>query len=77
MQADDDFEARLPPSARKALESKLTEEGVLPSLYVPPERWSETRSADELRWEQKVQAEARRGGNQLRQNELLQQELGM
>lgn len=98
----DEFEERLPADTRAALEAKLTAEGVLPSLYVPPEQvqakcasldlahldlrdarpshfaaqWTETRSADELRWEQQVQLEARRGGNQLKQNDILQNEIG-
>ena len=68
--------ARLPASVRARIEAKLTDDGVLGSLYVPPEQWRETQSAAALRWEQRVQLEAQRSGNQLRQNEILGNELG-
>ena len=70
------FEQRLPAGARAALEARLTDDGVLPSLYIPPELWEETETAAELRWEQMVQLQAQRNGNQFRQNSILQDELG-
>ena len=72
----DAFESRLPADTRAAIESRLTDDGTLPSLYVPPEAWTDKRSQAELLWEQKVQMQAQRGGNKSRQNEILQNELG-
>ena len=46
------------------------------SNYVPPEQWSESNTEAELRWEAKVQREAQRNGNSVRQNEILRDELG-
>ena len=66
----------LPDERVRKIEAKLNEEGVMRSLYVPPEKWSETRSAEELRWERKVQLQAQREGNALRQNDILSNELG-
>lgn len=50
------------------------------SRYVPPEedpRWSAMDNATlaAVRWEQRVQWEAQRYGNGVRQNEILQREL--
>ena len=70
-----DFEERLPAGPRAEIEARLTVDGVLPSLYAPPERWTETRSAAEPRWEQMVKMQAQRSGNQLRQNDILGNEL--
>ena len=72
----DDFDARLPSSTREVFEAKLTEDGVLPSLYLPPENWIDTKTAAELRWEQKVKMQAQRSGNAMRQNDILNNELG-
>ena len=71
-----DFEERVPPATRSAIEARLTEDGVLPSLYVSPEQWVDTKTAKELQWQQLVQMQAQRGGNQLRQNDILSNELG-
>ena len=58
------------------IERALGEDGVLDSLYVPPEEWDETGSAEEVRWEQKVRFQAQRSGNAVRQNDILNNELG-
>jgi Ca2+-binding EF-hand superfamily protein len=71
----EEFNAALPSSTRAAIVARINEYGVLPSLYLPPEQWSETRSQAELQWEQKVQFQALRSGNKLRQNDILQNEL--
>ena len=71
-----EFDAELPSSTRQAIERRLNSDGVLDSLYVPPEQWSEDRSKAELQWEQKVQMQARREGSGLRQNDILKDELG-
>ena len=42
----------------------------------PPETWTDTESADALKFDMRVQADARRGGNPLRQNDILGTELG-
>ena len=72
----DAFEQRLPTATRVAIEKRLGEDGKLPSLYVPPEAWTDTRTQAERMWEQKVQFQAQRGGNKVRQNEILADELG-
>ena len=46
------------------------------SLYVPPEKWADTKSQAALQQEQWVQFQAQKGGNKLRQNEILGSELG-
>ena len=71
-----DFEARLPAATRKAIEAILTEEGKLPTLYVPPEGWKDTKTAEEIKWQEKVRMQAQKNGNQLRQNEILNREIG-
>ena len=66
-----------PPSRRrpKPPPAEPTEEPV--SRYVPPEEWAENNKLDkELQWYQRVQWEAQRNGNQVRQNEILQREIG-
>jgi hypothetical protein len=60
----------------RKIEARLNEEGTMRSMYVPPEKWVETRSAEEMRWEAKVRQEAQRDGNRLRQNDILSNELG-
>ena len=70
------LEERLPPGARATIEARLNEDGVMESLYVPPEKWEDTKSAEELRKDQWIEFEARRSGNALRQNEILGKELG-
>ena len=45
-------------------------------MYVPPEQWDETASQEAVQWERKVQMEAQKNGNQLRQNDILNNELG-
>lgn len=70
------FDARLPEEARARLISRLTEEGVLPSLYTPPETWIDTKTDEAIRWQNKVQGDARRYGNQLKQNDILNDQLG-
>ena len=71
-----EFEDGLPPSLRATIESRLNEEGVMESLYVPPEQWSEDETAKEVAWERKVQWQAQREGNALKQNDILQDQLG-
>ena len=61
---------------RTLIEAKLNEDGVMRSLYVPPEKWNDTRTLAELQWEQKVMLDAQQSGNALRQNEILSKELG-
>ena len=46
------------------------------SRYVPPEQWQENATAEEIRWEQRVQADAQRGGDRVRQNDIIGNELG-
>ena len=41
-----------------------------------PEEWTDTRTAEELAWEQKVQMQAKREGSGVRQNDILRNELG-
>ena len=72
----EEFDELVPFETRVRIEEALTEEGVMRSLYVPPEEWDDTVTAEALKWEQKVQMEAQRGGNQLRQNDILRNELG-
>ena len=72
----EEFEAGLSDATRSSLEKQLTDAGVLKSLYVPPELWKDDRTAAELLWEQRVQHQAQRYGNQLRQNEILNDQLG-
>lgn len=72
----EEFEANLSDEQRKAIESKLNEKGVMNSLYVPPEKWEDTKTAEESRWEQKVKFQAQLHGNQVRQNEILNKHLG-
>ena len=71
-----EFDSRLPASTRQAIEARLNKEGMLNSLYIPPEQWTEDRTRQELNWERKVQMQAQREGNQLRQNDILGDELG-
>ena len=73
---DEKCTERLPPGARATIEARLNEDGVMESLYVPPEKWEDTKSAEELRKDQWIEFEARRSGNALRQNEILGKELG-
>uniref|UniRef100_A0A7S3FLN0 EF-hand domain-containing protein n=1 Tax=Haptolina ericina TaxID=156174 RepID=A0A7S3FLN0_9EUKA len=72
----EEFEANLGADERRKIEARLNEEGTMRSMYVPPEKWVETRSAEEMRWEAKVRQEAQRDGNRLRQNDILSNELG-
>ena len=72
----EEFDAALPDSTRTAIEQRINEDGVLDSLYLPPEQWSEERSKAEIQWEQMVQMQAQRSGNALRQNDILNNELG-
>ena len=58
------------------IEKKLNAEGVMNSLYVPPEKWADTQTQAELQREQWIQFQAQQGGNKLRQNEILGNELG-
>jgi hypothetical protein len=67
---------KMVPELREAFGARMTPEGVLPSLYAPPEEWVETRTTEELNWERKVQRQAQQSGNQLRQNDILRKELG-
>ena len=41
-----------------------------------PQHGSDEQIQRELRWEAKVQRESQKGGNQLRQNDILRDELG-
>ena len=73
----DEWETMLPEPARERILERLAREGgKLQSLYVPPEEWVDTESAKKLQWEQKVQMQARREGNGMRQNDILRDELG-
>ena len=47
------------------------------SRYVPPELWDDNTTAAELKWERRVQFDAQRGGNGVRQNEILQKAIGL
>ena len=46
------------------------------SRYVPPELWDDNVTEAALAWERQVQFDAKRGGNALRQNEILRDEIG-
>ena len=70
------FDERMPETTRATIQARLTADGVLPSLYLPPEKWTDTKTAAYMRWQARVQGDARRNGNQLRQNEILGRELG-
>lgn len=70
------FDAGLDEPTKATILSRLNEKGVLDSLYVPPEQWTEERSKAELKWEQMVQMQAQRSGNRVRQNDILQNEFG-
>ena len=72
----EEFETALPDSIRFAIDERLNDEGRLDSLYLPPEQWREEQSQKEIEWEQRVQMQARRSGNALRQNDILRNELG-
>ena len=74
----EEFEEGLPKEARATIEARLTAEGVLPSLYLPPEAYTrgDAKEKAALKWEQKVQMQAIKEGNQLRQNDILANELG-
>ena len=52
--------------------------GPPPSRYIPPEEMesNDEQIQRELRWEAKVQRESQKGGNQLRQNDILRDEVG-
>jgi len=43
--------------------------------YVPIEDWDKNRSKDDLSWEERVQFEGRRNGDQYKQNEILRHNL--
>lgn len=45
------------------------------SRYVPIEEWDEKRSKDDLSWEERVQFDGQRFGNQFAQNEILRKNL--
>ena len=48
-----------------------------PSRYVPPELWQDNNTTSaELKWQERVQFDAQRQGNRLRQNDVLRNELG-
>lgn len=46
------------------------------SRYVPPEEWIDTETDKQIAWEKRVRFEAMRGGNGIRQNEILGREIG-
>jgi len=71
-----EFQDALPASTRQAIEDRTNAEGVMESLYLPPEDWTDTQTAAELQWEQMVQYQAKRFGNGLKQNDILSNELG-
>eukprot|EP00746_Dinoflagellata_sp_MGD_P079064 gnl/MRDRNA2_/MRDRNA2_315882_c0_seq1.p1 gnl/MRDRNA2_/MRDRNA2_315882_c0~~gnl/MRDRNA2_/MRDRNA2_315882_c0_seq1.p1 ORF type:complete len:225 (+),score=43.49 gnl/MRDRNA2_/MRDRNA2_315882_c0_seq1:128-802(+) len=71
----EEFDTNLPPGVRSAIEEKLNDEGVMDSLYVPPELWEDDRTASEVQWDLRMQYEAQRSGNALRQNDILSDEL--
>lgn len=66
----------MPDTTRQRIEARITADGTLPSLYLPPEDWSEEASAAELQWEQMVKMQAQRSGSGVRQNDILRTELG-
>ena len=70
------FDTGLDEPTKATILSRLNEKGVLDSLYLPPEQWTEERSKAELKWEQMVQMQAQRSGNALKQNDILRDELG-
>ena len=73
----EEFATALSPEAKASiLERVAAEGGKLQSKYVPPEEWTDTRSAKALAWDQKVQMEAQREGSGTRQNDILRDELG-
>ena len=43
----EEFDANLNPEQRTLIEAKLNEDGVMRSLYVPPEKWNDTRTLAE------------------------------
>ena len=57
------------------IQAVTNEEGGKKKGYVPIEQWNENRSKDNLSWEEKVQFEGQRLGNQFRQNEILRKNL--
>ena len=71
-----ELEMGLPAELRTAIDAQLNKDGKLDSLYLPPEEWQESASLEELRWEQKVQMQAQKNGNGLKQNDILNSELG-
>ena len=75
----EEFEAAFPPESErraKVLARLESEGGKLQSLYVAPEEWNDRKTAEALKWEQKVQMQAQKNGNGLRQNDILRDELG-
>lgn len=71
----EEFEAGLGPEQRARIEAKLNADGVMASLYVPPEKWEEARTAAERQREEWLQFQARREGNGVKQNEILRREM--
>lgn len=47
----------------------------LKSAYVPIEQWDAERSKDDFSWEERIQFDGRRHGDQFRQNEILRHNL--
>eukprot|EP00747_Dinoflagellata_sp_TGD_P212092 gnl/TRDRNA2_/TRDRNA2_85223_c0_seq1.p1 gnl/TRDRNA2_/TRDRNA2_85223_c0~~gnl/TRDRNA2_/TRDRNA2_85223_c0_seq1.p1 ORF type:complete len:365 (-),score=86.29 gnl/TRDRNA2_/TRDRNA2_85223_c0_seq1:170-1264(-) len=71
----EEFDANLPEVLRIAIEGKLNKDLVMDSLYVPPENMKDASIDGERQWEEFVQFQALREGNQGRQNEILGDEL--
>lgn len=46
------------------------------SMYVPPEQWEDTQTAQHIAWQRRVIFQAQREGNQMRQNDILRDQLG-
>eukprot|EP00984_Skeletonema_dohrnii_P007204 scaffold2601_cov127-Skeletonema_dohrnii-CCMP3373.AAC.3 len=67
------------PSLSSAYESAKQEEEEKPKkkkgAYVPIEQWDATRSKDDMTKEERLQWECQRGGNRVRQNEILMHNL--
>jgi len=68
-----------PSSLSSAYESAKQQEEEKPKqkkgAYVPIEQWDATRSKDDMTKEERLQWECQRGGNRVRQNEILMHNL--
>merc|ERR1719352_1222166 len=72
----EELDARLSPELRASIEARLNKDGVMESLYVPPEKWVDETSAEAFQRDQRIQFDALRNGNKGRQNDIIGKELG-